>query len=202
MIISGAAIHCDGHGKCGLLVAQTFLQFLAGLAAFPPPFYRHLVSTNLTGISLINFYAHALLRVAMFPAQREIRKEGLMKVVIGAFLIGSALCCLALVSVAAQTAWVDEINNSLAFSTANYPSMNWEPYQQKLRTVREAVDRGDNQAVKSEMGKWFKMLRSRDNGISDVAADELYNFSLMVTPVQEYGIAVPAGPVGLGETNY
>ena len=28
------------------------------------------------------------------------------------------------------------------------------------------------------------------------------NFSLMVTPTQEYGIAVPAGPVGLGETSY
>jgi hypothetical protein len=51
MIISGAAIHCDGHGKCGLLVTQTFLHFLARLAA---PFYRHRVSTNLTGISLIN----------------------------------------------------------------------------------------------------------------------------------------------------
>jgi hypothetical protein len=68
--------------------------------------------------------------------------------------------------------------------------------------VREAVNRGDNQSVKKEMGKWFKMLRSRDHGISDVAADELYNFSLMVTPIQEYGIAVPAGPVGLGETGY
>ena len=68
--------------------------------------------------------------------------------------------------------------------------------------VCEAVNRGDNQAVKREMGKWFRMLRYRDNGISDVAADELYNFSLMVTPIQEYGIAVPAGPVGLGETSY
>ena len=40
------------------------------------------------------------------------------------------------------------------------------------------------------------------DGISDVAVDELYNFSLMVTSIQEYGIAVPAGPVGLGETSY
>jgi hypothetical protein len=24
----------------------------------------------------------------------------------------------------------------------------------------------------------------------------------MVTPIQEYGIAVPAGPVGLGDTGY
>jgi len=126
-----------------------------------------------------------------------------MKAVIGAFLIGSVLCCVFFGGVAwAQTTWVDEINNSLTFSAANYPGSNWEPYHQKLGLVREAVSRGDNQTVKREMGKWFKMLRYREGGISDVAADELYNFSLTVTPIQEYGIAVPAGPVGLGDTSY
>ncbi len=124
-----------------------------------------------------------------------------MKVVMGAFLIGAALCGLAVLSMAAQTSWVDEINNSLSFTAANYPGSNWEPYIQKIGIVHDAVDRGDNQAVKKEMGKWFKMLRQRDHGINEVAADELYNFSLMVTPIQEYGISVPAGgPAGLGET--
>ncbi len=102
-----------------------------------------------------------------------------MKAVIGAIRIGSALYCLTVVGGAwAQTTWVDEISNSLAFSTANYPSSNWEPYHQKIRLVREAVSRDDNQGVKRE------------------------SFSLMVTPIQEYGTAVPAGPVGLGETSY
>jgi hypothetical protein len=126
-----------------------------------------------------------------------------MKAVIGALVVGSTLCGLVLIGMAeTQTTWVDEINNSLAFSTATYPGSNWEPYHEKIGVVREAVGRGDNQAVRMEMGKWFKMLRHRANGISDVAADELYNFSLMVTPIQEYGIAVPAGPVGLGESGY
>jgi hypothetical protein len=124
-----------------------------------------------------------------------------MKAVMSAFLIGAALCGLAVLSMAAQTSWVDEINNSLSFTAANYPGSNWEPYKQKIGIVHDAVDRGDNQAVKKEMGKWFKMLRQRDHGINEVAADELYNFSLMVTPIQEYGISVPAGgPAGLGET--
>ena len=124
-----------------------------------------------------------------------------MKAAIGAFLVGVALCGLAVVSVAEQTTWVDEINNSLSFTATNYPGSNWEPYKQKIGMVHDAVDRGDNQAVKTEMGKWFKMLRHRDHGINEVAADELYNFSLMVTPIQEYGISVPAGgPAGLGET--
>jgi hypothetical protein len=125
-----------------------------------------------------------------------------MNAVIRASLIVGALG-LAVGGVAwGQTAWVDEIDNSLAFSAANYPNSDWEPYRQEIKMVREAVNRGDNQSVKKEMGRWFKMLRTRDHGISDVAADELYNFSLMVTPIQEYGIAVPAGPAGLGETSY
>jgi hypothetical protein len=44
------------------------------------------------------------------------------------------------------------------------------------------------------MGNWFKMLRSRAHGINDVAADELFNFAVMVTPLEEYGISVPAPP--------
>lgn len=124
-----------------------------------------------------------------------------MKAVMGALVIGATLFGLTVVGLAVQTTWVDEIGNSLAFTAANYPLSNWEPYQQKIRVVHDAVGRGDNQVVKAEMGKWFKMLRQRDHGINEVAADELYNFSLMVTPIQEYGISVPAGgPAGLGET--
>ena len=52
------------------------------------------------------------------------------------------------------------------------------------------------------MNKWLQMLRHRDHGIDEVAADELFNFSLMVAPVQEYGIAVPAQVGGTGEFAY
>ena len=45
--------------------------------------------------------------------------------------------------------------------------------------------------VKGEMGSFFKMLATRVNGISDVAAEELTNFAQMVAPIQEYGISVP-----------
>jgi hypothetical protein len=33
------------------------------------------------------------------------------------------------------------------------------------------------------MTKWFTMLRHRDHGITDIAADELLNFARMVTHV-------------------
>ena len=118
-----------------------------------------------------------------------------MKTSIGALVAVSALCGFVVAGAA-------RAKNSLMFSAADYPASNWEPYHQRLGSVREAVGRGDNKAVKREIGQWFTMLRHRDHGISNVGADELYDCSLMVTPIQEYGIAVPAGPVGLAETGY
>lgn len=92
----------------------------------------------------------------------------------------------------AQTNWVDELTNSVSFYKTNYPTSNWDPYLSELTQVKEGLARGDQRIVRSKMGKWFKMLRNRDHGINDVAADELYNFALMVTPIQEFNISVPA----------
>lgn len=126
-----------------------------------------------------------------------------MKNIVVAVLAASLVGLLSQVSLSrAETAWIDDIANSLAFSKTNYPTSNWEPYSQKLGLVQAALQRGDQRTVKTEMSKWFKMLRARDHGISDVAADELFNFSLMVTPIQEYGIAVPAPAGGFSEPAY
>ncbi|HAP39210.1 MAG TPA: hypothetical protein DCQ94_05565 [Nitrospira sp.] len=118
---------------------------------------------------------------------------GLWALVFG-FCLGTSLL---LGHVDAQQSWVDEINGSLNFYKTSYPGANWEPYSQRLAIVKDAIGRGDTKTVKTEMGKWFKMLRTRDQGIHDVAADELFNFAVMVTPIQEYGIAMPPAP-GLG----
>ena len=91
----------------------------------------------------------------------------------------------------AQTAWVEEIKNSLAMYKTNYPTSDFAPYVTKLDLVRDAVDTGNRRAVKAEMGAFFNMLVKRDHGISGVAADELINFSRMVTPIEEYGISIP-----------
>ena len=126
-----------------------------------------------------------------------------MRDIVGVILVASIVGLLSAVGVAkAQAGWVDDIANSVSFYKANYPGPYWDAYQQRLALVKTAVQNGDQRAVKVEMGKWFKMLRQRDHGISDVAADELFNFSLMVTPIQEYGIAVPAPAGGMGEFAY
>lgn len=90
-----------------------------------------------------------------------------------------------------QTTWIDELTNSVSFYKSNYPASNWDPYLAKLTVVKEALARDDQPLVRKEMSKWFKMLRNREHGIHDVAADELFNFGLIVTPIQEFNIAVP-----------
>lgn len=112
-------------------------------------------------------------------------------------ILASAICLFIAGGVTAST-WVDEIGNSLTFYKANYPTSNFEPYLEKVSMVREALGRDDRQAVRTEMNKFFSMLRTRAHGINDVAADELFNFCLMVTPIQEFGISVP--PVSLAPT--
>jgi hypothetical protein len=109
--------------------------------------------------------------------------------------IVAATCALAVFGggiALAQTNWVDDLSNSVIFYKANYPNSNWDPYLSELTLVKEALARGDQRVVRTKMGKWFKMLRNRDHGINDVAADELYNFGLMVTPIQEFNISIPA----------
>lgn len=112
-------------------------------------------------------------------------------------VIGCALALFAGGVALAQSSWIDELTNSVSFYKTSYPTGNWDPYLSELTLVKEALVRGDQRIVRTEMGKWFKMLRNREHGIHDVAADELYNFGLMVTPIQEFNISVPA-PAGGG----
>jgi hypothetical protein len=95
------------------------------------------------------------------------------------------------VSFGQQGTWTDEISNSITLYKSLYPTSNFTPYEQQLTMVKEAVMNGDQKAVRTGMGKWFKMLRKRAHGIDGIAADELFNFGVMVTPVHEYNISVP-----------
>lgn len=96
-----------------------------------------------------------------------------------------------------QAAWIGEIEDSLRRYKASYPASNFDPYTARLATVKGAVSNGQKEVVRAEMGAWLKMLRTRANGISDVAADELFNYSVMVAPIAQYRISVPP-PVEYG----
>lgn len=60
MIIRGAVIHRDGHGKCGLLPTHSFLQTQAGLTSAASSFCREELRTQPIGASLITCITHAL----------------------------------------------------------------------------------------------------------------------------------------------
>ena len=126
-----------------------------------------------------------------------------MKTLTGLALVASLIGLLSVDGIAwAKTTWIDDIANSVSFYKTNYPNTHWDSYTHELRALRHAVERGDQQAVKTRMNKWLQMLRHRDHGINEVAADELFNFSLMVAPVEEYGISIPVEERGAGEFGY
>jgi len=110
-------------------------------------------------------------------------------------LVLGAACALCLfvsgAAIGQQGTWTDEISNSITLYKSLYPSSNFKPYDVQLTRVEEAVNKGDNKGVRTEMRKWFKMLRKRAHGIDGIAADELLNIAVMVTPLQQYNISVP-----------
>jgi len=96
-----------------------------------------------------------------------------------------------------QGAWADQLENSLNTYKTMYPASNFDSYTASLGTVKRALSAGKKEVVRAQMGVWLKMLRTRSHGINDVAADELFHYSVMVAPIQEYRISVPP-PVEFG----
>jgi len=111
-----------------------------------------------------------------------------------------AVCTVAVLlasPVFAAGTWVDEIWNMVAFEKDTYPGTNFAPYFEKLTKIQTGLAGGDQQAVKTETDRFLKMLANRDYGIHDVAADEIYNFALMVRPAEEMP-PVAATELGVG----
>ena len=109
-------------------------------------------------------------------------------------------CALALfvggIALAQSTNWMDELSSSVNFYKNSYPATNnvpanWQPYLSELTLMKKAALRGDQEAVRVGMAKWFKMLKDRDHGINSKAADELFRIAVLTTPFDEYKISVP-----------
>lgn len=90
----------------------------------------------------------------------------------------------------ATETWADEIVTATTFYKTSYPAGDWGPYFEKLNKVKEGIGRGDEQIVKVEMDQFMKMLAGRAYGINDVAADELYNYTVKVRSTE---LATSAG---------
>jgi len=115
--------------------------------------------------------------------------------------IVAVFCALTLfaggIALAQTTNWMDELTGSVNFYKSRYPTTNnqpanWEPYLSELNLMKKAAIRGDQETVRVEMAKWFKMLKDREHGIHPKAADELFRIAVLATPFEEYKISVPA----------
>ena len=61
------------------------------------------------------------------------------------------------------------------------------------------MDSGNKEKVRAEMGVLLKMLRTRAHGINEIAADELFNHWVMVTPIRVWD-AEPRSVIGSSDT--
>lgn len=112
---------------------------------------------------------------------RDIRIHGRV------FVVLLAVCAMSLLlasSVLAAGTWVDEIWNMVVFEKATYPGSNFDPYFEKLAKIRNGLSGGDQRGVRMEMDRLLKMLADRAYDIHDVAADEIYNFTVAVRPTE------------------
>jgi hypothetical protein len=82
----------------------------------------------------------------------------------------------------AENLWLDELSESLIFYKTQYPEGNWSPYMQQLTLVKEGVDRGNLQLIRSAMDELLMMLRSEAHGINGIAAHALYWIALGLQP--------------------
>jgi len=124
------------------------------------------------------------------------RKEANMNALLMRLLVVMLVTCAmgfltSGVALASECTWCDQMANSLTFYKATYPTSNFDPYLQKVGILREAVGRGDQNAVRAEIQELFTMLRSRAHGINDVAADEILNHWQMVTPMEQLNLSEP-----------
>src|SRR5436309_746585 len=56
-----------------------------------------------------------------------------------------------------QCTWCDTISDALIFYQDNYPTSNFEPYQDTLIVVRRGLGSDDQQTGTSELAKFFKL---------------------------------------------
>lgn len=116
-------------------------------------------------------------------------------------LAAGAVCFLTAGVAFARGNWADDIANWVKayarVKTTDPVSVKelYRPYVDQIQKVQHAVAQNDRMAIRSEMGKFFEMLRTRAHGISESAAKDLYNLSLNATPLEEYGVSVPEFPM-------
>jgi len=98
------------------------------------------------------------------------------------FVLFLGMCSVSVPEARAEKLWLDQLSDSLIFYKSQYPEGNWSPYLRQLTLIKEGVDRGNQELIRSAMEDLLAMLRTEAHGISGVAAHALYWIALGLQP--------------------
>lgn len=86
--------------------------------------------------------------------------------------------------------WVDLLKTVvLSHKTQEQPAGAFEPYLGQLELVRNLVRSGDRLGAYTAMNRFMDMLEAREGGISDEAAEAIWDYCYEVTPAMYHDVS-------------
>lgn len=120
--------------------------------------------------------------------------NGLMASVLVAFAASLLIVGIA----SAKGTWADQLwtaaNYYKFLARTTHTATYMDPYLEKIAKVRQGVDREDRMLVRTQMGEFFTMLRTRAHNIPTPVANQLYDLAIQLTPLEEFGVSIPEFP--------
>jgi hypothetical protein len=92
---------------------------------------------------------------------------------------------------AGEQAWLDAMVQAVLTEQAKEEGAGdrFTPYVAQLAMVRTHLLNGEGEAVYQTMNRFMEMLLSREAGISQEAADRLFDYCYVVTPARYHDIS-------------
>lgn len=92
---------------------------------------------------------------------------------------------------AGEQAWLDAMVQAVLTEQAKEEGAGdrFTPYVAQLAMVRTHLLHGEGEAVYQTMNRFMEMLQSREAGISQEAADRLFDYCYVVTPARYHDVS-------------
>lgn len=129
---------------------------------------------------------------AMTPEQMDVMQSPRIAVLVSSGIVLLTLLILALpIGVNHQDEWIDQLKGAVLLqqsftrtgsSYPSEPSGTFDPYLGQLVLVRHFYRAGDQHGTYVAMNRFMDMLEAREGGISDRAADAIWDLCYEVTP--------------------
>jgi hypothetical protein len=92
---------------------------------------------------------------------------------------------------ASEQDWLDAMVRAVLVEQAKEGGSGhpFAPYLGQLTMVRAHLINGESEAVYRAMNRFMEMLQAREEGISDEAADRLFDYCYLVTPARYHDVS-------------